>query len=213
MKAPLLHLVLAALAVLPASLPASAATQPGVHARTKEPARALPNPRGFHLDERYHHDHYYPAPGVVLNALPAGSVSIGWRGGSWFFHGGVWFRPSGPRFVVATPPPGIVAPFLPPASVPLWIGNVPYYYANGIYYAPAAEGFVVAGQPAGADAAEPMPPPTAIIYPRLGQDAARTDADRAGCNDWAAAQGANRDPFTFQRAFEACMEGRGYTVR
>ncbi|MGZ5272477.1 MAG: hypothetical protein ACXWC6_17840, partial [Ramlibacter sp.] len=51
-------------------------------------------PRGpLRLDDRYHHDHYYPAPGFTFGALPTGSVGIAWRGGTWFFHGGVWFRP------------------------------------------------------------------------------------------------------------------------
>ena len=51
-------------------------------------------------DSRYHHDRYYPRPGYVVPALPRGSVRIAYRGGSYFFHGGVWYRPSGARFVV-----------------------------------------------------------------------------------------------------------------
>ena len=190
-----------------------AARVPGAH---PAPAvRAAPRAAGpLHLDQRYQHDHYYPRAGYVVNALPAGSVRVGWRGGNWWVHGGVWFRPSGSHFVVAVPPHGIVAPVLPPAFVTLWIGGEPYYYANGIYYAQAPQGFLVVDAPAGVEGAQPLPaPPASIIYPRLGQSTAQAEADRAACNDWTASQGANRDPVTFQRAFEACMEGRGYVVR
>ena len=166
------------------------------------------------LDQRYHHDHYYPAAGSAVRVLPSGSTSIGWQGGTWYFHAGVWFRPAGARFVVAVPPAGIEAPYLPPSSVPLWIGGAPYYYANGTYYAPANGGFAVVRQPPGADAAQPVDqPPLVIVYPRQGQTAAQTDTDRGTCNEWAASQGVALDPVLFQRAFEACMEGRGYTVR
>jgi hypothetical protein len=169
----------------------------------------------LHLDQRYHHDHYYPGPGFTVRGLPAGSVSINWRNGTWFFHSGVWFRPVGPRFVVATPPAGIVVPMLPSYVVPLWVGGMPYYYANGVYYSPVPEGFAVVTPPPGAASAEPLPgPPGFIIYPRNGQSAAQTDADRLACEQWAGTQpDADRDASVLQRAFEACMDGRGYSVR
>lgn len=167
------------------------------------------------LDQRYRHDHYYPAVGFSVATLPSGSVSVGWRDGSWFFHGGVWFRPVGTHYVVAAPPAGIGVPFLPPAYVSLWINGVPYSYANGVYYAMAPEGYVVVAPPAGADAARGvLMPPTLIVYPRNGQSSAQAEADRAACNQWAASQvGASADEFVFERAFDACMDGRGYSVR
>jgi len=67
------------------------------------------------LDQRYHHDHYYPARGYAVRTLPRGSVSVYFGGGQFFFHGGVWFRPSGGRYIVSVPPFGIVVPMLPPA--------------------------------------------------------------------------------------------------
>ena len=186
--------------------------------------RAAPPPRlhaqgvvsgPLRLDQRYRHDHYYPAAGFTVATLPVGSVSVGGRDGSWFFHAGVWFRPSGARFVVAAPPLGIAVPYLPPDFVTLWIGGVPYYYANGIYYAAAPDGYVVAAPPPGAELAQGvLMPPTFIIYPRNGQSSAQAEADRAACNEWAASQaGAATDASVFQLAFEACMDGRGYTVR
>jgi len=192
-------------------------------------------PREPHLqlDARYHHDHYYPARGAVVAVLPQGAVSIGFHGGSYFFHGGVWFRPSGGRFVVVAPPVGIVVPVLPPAYATLWIAGAPYYYANGAYYAPAPGGYAIVAPPPGADAAEPLssplaaaPPPVAvpapppahapdpIVYPRNGQSAAQTEADKQECNRWATNQpNALADAGVFQRATAACLDGRGYTVR
>lgn len=210
------------------SLAIAAALAAPAHAAppdAQHPPRAQPPPprlhapgvvRGpLHLDQRYRHDHYYPAVGFTVATLPVGSVSVGWRNGSWFFHGGVWFRPVGTRFVVAPPPPGIGVPFLPPAFVSLWIGGVPYYYANGVYYAAAPEGYVVVPPPPGAEVTQGVVmPPTFIVYPRNGQSSAQSDVDRAACNQWAGSQmGAFADQEVFQRAFEACMDGRGYTVR
>jgi hypothetical protein len=175
-----------------------------------------------HLDQRYHHDHYYPPRGYAMPALPSGSISIAHGGGNYFFHGGVWFRPIGARFVVIAPPLGIVVPLLPPAYVTLWIGGAPYYYANGVYYAPVpGQGYTVVVPPPGADVAVPVPAspapkvaPDPIIYPRNGQSASQTEADRQECNRWATTQpSAMADAEVFQRAVAACMDGRGYTVR
>lgn len=174
------------------------------------------------FDSRYHHDHYYPSRGFISPGLPSGSISIGFGGGSFFFQGGVWFRPSGGRFVVVMPPIGIVIPILPPTYTPLWIDSTRYYYANGVYYTAARDsGYVVVAPPPGAEAAQPLPPapeprptPDPIIYPRSGQTQQQLEADRQDCNRWATTQpAAQLDASVFQRAVAACMDGRGYTVR
>lgn len=68
----------------------------------------------------------------------------------------------------------------------------------------------------------PLPPPPVyapsrpepVIYPRNGQGPAQLEADRRDCNRWAATQqAAMADAGVFQRAVEACMDGRGYTLR
>ena len=197
----------------PASPPSVRAVPPPA----ARPAHPVPPPLG--LDQRFHHDHYYPRPGFVPPRLPGGAISIAHGGRDWFFHGGVWFRLDGGRYVVAVPPVGIVVPVLPPAYVTLWVGGNYVYYANGLYYAPAPGGYAVVAPPPGADTATlvtPPPPPPAnmVIYPRNGQGTAQIDADRQACNEWAAGQpGGRSDPGVFQRGFEACMDARGYTVR
>jgi len=127
------------------------------------------------------------------------------------------------------PPFGVVVPVLPAEYVTLTLGGVPYYYANGVYYSAynAGPGYVVVAPPAGIDNAQasvamaapaPMPAPAGkpdpIIYPRNNQSPQQTEADRQDCNRWATTQpSAMNSASVFQRAVEACMDGRGYTMR
>ena len=56
--------------------------------------------------------------------------------------------------------------------------------------------------------------PDPVIVPRQGQDAWQTEADRQQCNRWAVSQpAALADAQVFQRAVEACMDGRGYSTK
>jgi len=188
------------------------------------------------LDSRYHHDRYYPARGFVTERLPVGSTSVAFGGGRYFFHAGVWFRPVGASFEVITPPLGIVIPLLPPGFVSVTLGGAPYFYANGVYYAQApGAGYTVVAPPPGAESApmaeaEPAmaagpaidqsptriiaPAREPIIYPRNGQSAAQTEADRQQCRQWADAQpAAASDGSVFERALAACLDGRGYSIR
>lgn len=190
------------------------------HGRRVGPPAPHGGPVAF--DARYHHDHYYPRPGTPFVALPHGAVDVPWRGAHYFFHGGVWFRPIGPRWVVIAPPIGVVVPFLPSAYVSLVIGGRPYFYANGAYYVSATGGYAIVDAPPGADQALPVaapvvpaePAPTLITYPRNGQSAAQTATDTQECNQWANAQpGTAGNAGQFQRAFAACMDGRGYSVK
>lgn len=40
------------------------------------------------FDERYHHDHYYPAPGYVAPRLPGGAVIVNAGPDRYWFQGG-----------------------------------------------------------------------------------------------------------------------------
>jgi len=206
-----------------------------VHAQERHDLRG---PRVV-LDARYHHDRYYPPRGFVMEHLPVGSVAVSFGPAQYFFHAGVWFRPVGARFEVITPPIGIVVPLLPPGYVSLTIGGLPYYYANGVYYVPASgTGYTVVAPPAGAETAQADDPHAAgagpamaaapsaapasasvvapIVYPRNGQTAAQAELDQSQCRAWAAAQpgvSGNPSASVFDRALDACLDGRGYTVR
>lgn len=110
-------------------------------------------------DNRYHHGHYYPAPGYAVSVLPPGYVSVHFGNRAFFFHGGVWYQPAGPRFVVVRPPVGIVVPVLPPAYSVVWVGGVPYYYANDVYYVQTPSGYAVTTPPPEQSAVASAPPP------------------------------------------------------
>ena len=166
--------------------------------------------------------YHYPARGYVTGSLPHGSLNIAYGGGHHFYHRGAWYRPWGHRFIVGFPPFGIVVPLLPAAYATVWIGGAPYYYANGVYYAPAGyEGYRVVAPPPGSEEAErapdlpaAKPAPDPVIYPRNGQSAQQTEADRQDCNRWATTQpSAMADASVFHRAVLACMDGRGYSLK
>jgi len=136
---------------------------------------------------------YYGAPayGSYVNALPSGAVSLSVGGGHYWRHGGVWYRPWGPRWVVVAPP--------------VYYGPPPVF----VQERPAV--IVEEGPPP-----VKIPPsrPDPIIYPRNGQTAQQTEADRQECNRWATTQpSAMADASVFYRAVEACMDGRGYTMK
>jgi hypothetical protein len=83
------------------------------------------------------------------------------------------------------------------------VNQPPVYYGS-----PPVTVYQTSPAPAPAAAADP------IFYPRSGQNAAQTEADRQACNRWATTQPkAMADASIFQRATLACMDGRGYTSR
>jgi hypothetical protein len=115
-------------------------------------------------DDRFHHNHYYPARGYVVEALPPGNVAIGFRGGQFWFHSGVWYERSGPRYVVVQPPAGVIVPALPPGYTVVYYGGVPYYYANDVYYVQQPTGYEVITPPPVAAAPAPGAPAPAVWY-------------------------------------------------
>ena len=124
-----------------------------------------------------------PAYGTVATALPVGAISVEIGGGRYWRHGGIWYRPWGPRWVVVAPP--VMVPVMPAQTV-------------------------VETAPLPATPNRPDP----VIYPRSGQSAAQTEYDRQECNRWATTQpAALADAAIFHRAVEACMDGRGYTMK
>ncbi len=123
-----------------------------------------------------------------LSTLPQGAVSvqIGGGHGRYWRHGGQWYRP--------------------------W-----HSHGGGVRWVLVAPPVVFAAeQPvvvaAGPPATQSRPDP--VIYPRNGQDAQQTEFDRQDCNRWATTQpAALADAGVFHRAVEACMDGRGYTMK
>jgi hypothetical protein len=194
--------------------------------------------RGFVLDNRYNHGHYYPARGAVFHNLPEGYRAFTWRDGSrFYFSGGIWYAPGPGGFIVTRPPIGLFVPILPPFYTTLWFGGVPYYYADDVYYGWDAgqNGYDVVAPPPGADSPQAGPPagpaPAAddfFVYPKNGQSATQEAADRYECHTWSKNQ-TGYDPTQpngavapgdnaprreqYRRAITACLEARGYSVK
>ncbi len=186
---------------------------------------------GYVLDNRHHHDRYYPKRGAAVKKLPPKHRRVKYRHSNYYFSGGVWFRPSGSRFIVTAPPVGMVVPFLPYSYTTLWVGGAPYYYAAGTYYAWAPEyrAYRVVRAPAEtAVSAEPEVPDKLFVYPSRGQNEEQQALDRYECHNWARSQ-TGFDPTQpgggvdtaqnegkrseYRRAMKACLEARGYSVQ
>jgi hypothetical protein len=182
-------------------------------------------------DTRYHMDHYYPARGASIGALPAGHFPVYDRAHNpYYFHGGVFYRPYGGRFIVVGPPIGVFVPFLPAYYTTVWVGGYPYYYANDAYYSwVPSQGQYEVVDPPGENAASTEPPAAAgelYSYPKNGQSPEQQEQDRYECHRWAVDQsgfdptqsggGTPPDPAKrpgYDHAMTACLEGRGYTVK
>jgi hypothetical protein len=198
--------------------------------RADEPGRHG-GARAEHLDARFSHNHYYPGRGGFVREVPGRPFSVERAGGRFFYSGGVWYAPRGPRFVVVGAPIGVFVPVLPPFYTTVWFGGLPYYYANDTYYAwhDAQSGYEVVDPPNEQGAStEPPPSDDLFIYPQNGQPADQQASDKYECHKWASSQ-TGFDPTQsaggvppeqaggkrtdYQRAMRACLEGRGYSVR
>jgi hypothetical protein len=196
-----------------------------------------------HMDARFAHNHYYPNRGAYVAGLPGRPYAFERPGGRFFYSGGVWYAPYGPRFVVVGAPVGVFVPVLPPFYNTIWFGGVPYYYANDTYYVWSQEqsGYEVVAPPGdpndpndpdAAASAPPQPPPpqgdSLYVYPQQGQSAEQQASDQYDCHRWSSSQ-TGFDPTQssggvppdqlgarradYQRAMVACLQGRGYSAR
>jgi hypothetical protein len=208
-------------------LPGSVWAGPGTEGRGAVPSQR----HGYVFDQRYQHNHYYPRPGSMVNALPRGYHSAHYRGDNYFFHGGAWYHPSGPGFVVTAPPIGLAIPFLPHAYTTIWVGGIPYYYADSVYYTwvPERKVYVVSKPPPDSEVIEePEIPKKIFVYPKEGQSLELQATDRYECHGWAKEQtgfdptqpgggvsadqnGSKRQEYN--RAMQACLDARGYSTR
>lgn len=199
--------------------------------RVIERDRRTAPPRGYVLDKRYNHNHYYPRSGYRVPRLPSGYRVLRYRDRPYYYYGGTWYLHSGAYFTVTLPPVGITVPILPPFYTTIWVGGVPYYYANGAYYLwhPAQRVYVVTDPPpAGAVNEQPTEPKKLFIYPKQGQSAEQQAKDRYQCHAWAIDQtgfdptraggGVSVELYVskrddYDRAMKACLEARGYSVK
>lgn len=203
-------------------------------------AQADPHHGGPRFDDHrggWHHDYwrradvprFRPGIGVSIDFLPPSPRVVIHGRDRFYFSSGVWYRPYGSRFVVIAPPIGVVIPFLPDYYDSRVINGETYYVSDGTYYraTPRGDGYIVTTPPSDApEAAAPMD--KVFVYPRNGQSQKQQDKDRYECHDWAIGQ-SGFDPTQahggvdagqvdtksadYQRAMQACLDGRGYTVK
>jgi hypothetical protein len=94
-------------------------------------------------------------PGTVLRALPVGYVqtSVGTTG--YYYHDGVYFRPTTEgTYTVVAPPVGAIVPQLPSGAETIALESVTYYYGGGALYLQQPTGFAVVEAPPGITLAE-----------------------------------------------------------
>jgi hypothetical protein len=85
----------------------------------------------------------------VVHHLPPRHRVVHHHGHRYYYSGGAWYRPYGPRYVVVDPPVGLVVSFLPQFGTTVYFGGIPHYRAGPVYYVwhPRARGYVVTDRP------------------------------------------------------------------
>lgn len=202
------------------------------HSSRDYPSRRINSKQNkLRLDSRYKLNRSYPFHGNYIDRLPFRRPPIHFRNNDYFFQRGVWYRPSGPRFVIAAPPIGIIVPILPPFYATVWARGIPYYYANDVYYTwrPSLNGYMVTEPPIEISKEEPsLIADELFIYPKKNQSKQQQADDRYSCHQWSVSQ-TQYDPTqapeniaetrlndkreNYQRAMRACLEGKDYSVR
>ncbi|MCP1512968.1 DUF6515 family protein [Pseudomonas rhodesiae] len=168
-------------------------------------------------------------PGYVVDRFPDRNYRVPYRGQDYFFSGGYWYRPQGPRYVVVAPPYGIRVHYLPDYAREVWVGGSLLFLAAGAYYAyeESTQQYVVVQPPAAVPAPQPAPQGNGydvVAYPANGQSPAQVQQDGYDCYRWAVQQSGfdpqavtyAPDPAVVQAYRQAqgnCLSSRGYQVQ
>ncbi|CAI8739283.1 Glycine zipper family protein [Pseudomonas sp. IT-P100] len=164
-------------------------------------------------------------PGHVIDRFPDRDYRVPYRGQDYFYSGGYWYRPLGPRYVVVQPPRGIRVGYLPDYAREVWIGGALLFLAAGSYYAyqETTQDYVVVEPPV-----QPQPQPVSngydvVAYPANGQSPEQVNQDGYECYQYAVQQ-SGFDPRTatyqpdpsvvqaYRQAQGNCLSSRGYQV-
>ena len=168
-------------------------------------------------------------PGYTIDRFPDRNYRVPYRGQDYFFSGGYWYRPQGPRYVVVRPPYGIRVQYLPDYAREVWVGSALFFLAAGAYYTyeTSSQQYVVVQPPT--QVPEPQPAPQGngydvVAYPANGQSPAQVQQDGYDCYRWAVQQSGfdpqavtyAPDPAvvqTYRQAQGNCLSSRGYQVQ
>lgn len=169
-------------------------------------------------------------PGHVIDRFPGGEYRVPYRGMDYYYSGGYWYRPLGPRYVVVEPPRGIRVRYLPDYAEQVLIGGAVLFLAAGSYYAyeESTQDYVVVEPPVGN--LQPQQPPQVAssgydveAYPANGQSQEQVNQDGFDCYQYAVQQSGfdprtatyQPDPSVVQNYRQAqgnCLSSRGYQV-
>lgn len=168
-------------------------------------------------------------PGYTVDRFPDRNYRVPYRGQYYFFSGGYWYRPQGPRYVVVAPPYGIRVHYLPDYAREVWVGGSLLFLAAGAYYAyeQSTQQYVVVQPPTQVLAPQPAPQGNGydvVAYPANGQSPAQVQQDGYDCYRWAVQQSGfdpqavtyAPDPAvvqTYRQAQGNCLSSRGYQVQ
>ena len=172
-------------------------------------------------------------PGYEIDRIPGGYSRVPYHGSDYFYSGGYWYRPQGPRYIVVAPPRGVRVRYLPDYAQQVWLGSALFFLAAGTYYTyeQSTQEYVVAEPPQNVEpvySPEQAPqqggPYDVIAYPSNGQTQQQIEQDRYDCYRYAVQQ-SNFDPATatyqpapevlglYRQAMASCYAGRGYSVQ
>ncbi|WP_019561567.1 DUF6515 family protein [Caldimonas manganoxidans] len=167
-----------------------------------------------------------PRPGHVVYQLPPTTYSTVYLGAPYWFYQGVWYSRRGSAYVVVRPPVGLYVSTLPYYHRVVYWGPSVYYVLDDVYYAPLSTGGYQVVEPPSQAASASFDYP--IAYPARQQSAQQQADDQFQCHEWAVSV-SRFDPSwlgsgqpmedsptlrdNYRRAWSACMEGRGYSVR
>ncbi|WP_309137588.1 DUF6515 family protein [Pseudomonas sp. LS-2] len=171
-------------------------------------------------------------PGYEIDRMPGGYSRVPYRGNDYFYSGGYWYRPQGPRYVVVQPPRGVRVRYLPDYAQQVWLGSALFFLAAGTYYTyeQSTQEYVVAQPPQGVEPVySPQPqqaadPYEVVAYPANGQSQQQFEQDRYDCYRYAVQQ-SNFDPANatyqpapevvglYRQAMAGCYASRGYSVQ
>ncbi|WP_137804361.1 DUF6515 family protein [Pseudomonas sp. G(2018)] len=165
-------------------------------------------------------------PGHVIDRFPDRDYRVPYRGMDYYYSGGYWYRPLGPRYVVVEPPRGIRVRYLPDYAEQVLIGGSVLFLAAGSYYAwqDSTQDYVVVEPPM--NTVQPQPASNGydvVAYPTNGQSQEQVNQDGYECYQYAVQQ-SGFDPRTatyqpapsvvqtYRQAQGNCLSSRGYQV-
>lgn len=165
-------------------------------------------------------------PGHVIDRFPDRDYRVPYRGQDYFYSGGYWYRPQGPRYIVVQPPRGIRIQYLPDYAREVWIGGSLLFLAAGSYYAyqQATQDYVVVEPPVQQPPQSQAQGYDVEAYPANGQSPEQVQQDGYQCYQYAVQQ-SGFDPRTatyrpapevvqaYRQAQGNCLSSRGYQVR